>query len=112
MISESAFVELAEGGPAVVRTVAELDVSTEPLEAYAALTGRTTDADPADHAFLLESAGKVASSDPDGAFRTGDGADRHARYSFAASDPAADAPPDDDTSRTLRPPVDSSVASS
>ena len=101
MISESAFVELAEGGPAVVRTVAELDVSTEPLEAYAALTGRTTDADPADHAFLLESAGKVASSDPDGAFRTGDGADRHARYSFVGYDPAAVVTVDDDATGTV-----------
>ena len=89
MIPESTFVELADETPAVVRVVAELDVGTEPLEAYAALTGRTTNAEPADHTFLLESAGKVASSDPDGAFRAGDGADRHARYSFVGYDPAA-----------------------
>ncbi|WP_181693301.1 anthranilate synthase component I [Natronomonas sp. LN261] len=89
MISESRFVELAAEGPAVIRTVAELDTDAEPLGAYAALTGRTTDVDPAGHTFLLESAQKVASSDPDGAFRAGDGADRHARYSFVGYDPAA-----------------------
>ena len=101
MISESAFAELAEGGPAVVRTVAELDAETEPLEAYAALTGRTTDVDPAGHTFLLESAGKVASSDPDGAFRAGDGADRHARYSFVGYDPAAVVTVDGDAGPTV-----------
>jgi len=101
VISESAFAELAEGGPAVVRTVAELDAETEPLEAYAALTGRTTDVDPAGHTFLLESAGKVASSDPDGAFRAGDGADRHARYSFVGYDPAAVVTVDGDAESTV-----------
>ncbi|MEF8915766.1 anthranilate synthase component I [Natronomonas sp.] len=89
MISREAFVELADDGPAVVRAVAELDASTEPLAAYAAVTGRTTDAEAGDHAFLLESAEKVASSDPDGAFTAGHGADRHARYSFVGYDPAA-----------------------
>jgi anthranilate synthase component 1 len=89
MISESKFIELAEDAPAVIRASAELDVDPEPLAAYAALTGRTNDVDSADHTFLLESAQKVASSDPDGAFRAGSGADRHARYSFVGYDPAA-----------------------
>ena len=89
MISRAEFVALAQEGPAVVRAVEELDATPEPLVAYAALTGRTTDTDGADHAFLLESAEKVASSDPDGAFTAGHGADRHARYSFVGYDPAA-----------------------
>jgi anthranilate synthase component 1 len=89
VIPRSSFVELAEARPAVIRVVAELDVDTEPLEAYAALTGRSTDDGGADHTFLLESAGKIASSDPDGAFRAGSEADRHARYSFVGYDPAA-----------------------
>jgi len=100
VIPESTFVELADGEAAVVRVVAELDVETEPLAAYAALTGRTTDADPADHTFLLESAGKIASSDPDGAFRAGDGAD-HARYSFVGYDPAAVVTVDDEAEGTV-----------
>jgi anthranilate synthase component 1 len=92
-VSRAAFVDLAADGdgPAVVRAVAELDVDVEPLEAYAALTGRTAAVDPgadSDYAFLLESAEKVASSDPDGAFAaTTD--DRHARYSFVGYDPDA-----------------------
>jgi len=74
----------------VVRTSVELDVDATPLSAYAALTGRTTDLPPAEYAFLLESAEKTASSDPDGAFRpTSASADRHARYSFVGYDPAA-----------------------
>jgi anthranilate synthase component 1 len=74
----------------VVRTEAALPVDTEPLTAYAALTGRTTEAGGASHTFLLESAEKVASSDPDGAFTPDrSGADRHARYSFVGYDPAA-----------------------
>jgi anthranilate synthase component 1 len=87
-----AFAALAEDGPAVVRLVAELDADVGPLAAYAALTGRTGAS--ADHPatgeydFLLESAEKVASSDPDGAFTPG-GADRHARFSFVGYDPAA-----------------------
>ncbi len=74
----------------VVRAEATLPVDVTPLPAYAALSGRTSDAPGADHTFLLESAEKVASSDPDGAF-TPDrgGADRHARYSFVGYDPAA-----------------------
>ncbi|SFR92837.1 anthranilate synthase, component I [Halomicrobium zhouii] len=92
-VSREEFVDLAaEGdGPTVVRAVADLDVAVEPLAAYAALTGRTSDAEGAgdsDYAFLLESAEKVASSDPDGAFAaTTD--DRHARYSFVGYDPDA-----------------------
>ncbi|WP_276258159.1 anthranilate synthase component I [Haloglomus litoreum] len=74
----------------VVRAEATLPVEVEPLTAYAALSGRTTDAPAADHTFLLESAEKVASSDPDGAFTPDrSGADRHARYSFVGYDPAA-----------------------
>ncbi len=101
MISRSGFIELAEERPSVVRTVAELDVDTEPLEAYAALTGRTSEHERADHTFLLESAGKVASSDPDGAFRAGSSADRHARYSFVGYDPAAVVTVDGDASATV-----------
>ncbi|MFQ3318924.1 MAG: anthranilate synthase component 1 [Natronomonas sp.] len=89
MISRESFIQLADDGPAVVRAVAELETTPEPLDAYAALTGRTTDADGGEHTFLLESAEKVASSDPDGAFTAGHGADRHARYSFVGYDPAA-----------------------
>ncbi|WP_227133551.1 anthranilate synthase component I [Halorubellus salinus] len=88
---------LRDGGPAVVRASVELDVDVTPLGAYAALTGRTADPPGSDddYAFLLESAEKVASSDPAGAFRPAaadddDGdASRHARYSFVGYDPAA-----------------------
>jgi anthranilate synthase component 1 len=74
----------------VVRAEATLPVDVEPLSAYAALAGRTTEAAGASHTFLLESAEKVASSDPDGAFTPDrSGADRHARYSFVGYDPAA-----------------------
>jgi len=85
------FVDLADAeGPVVVRAAAELDADASPLSAYAALTGRTTDAERADYSFLLESAEKTASSDPDGAFRpTSAGTDRHARYSFVGYDPVA-----------------------
>jgi len=76
--------------PAVIRVATELDAEISPLSAYAALTGRTTDADTADHAFLLESGGKTAASDPDGAFRPSHATtDRHARYSFVGYDPEA-----------------------
>jgi anthranilate synthase component 1 len=74
--------------PVVVRVAADLAVDIDPLEAYAALTGRTTDVTGAAYSFLLESAEKVPSSDPDGAFaagRTG----RHARFSFVGYDPDA-----------------------
>ncbi|PSQ40161.1 anthranilate synthase component I [Halobacteriales archaeon SW_5_70_135] len=86
------FVSLAEGDrPAVVRLRVDLDVEATPLSAYAALTGRTVEVDAVGdpgYAFLLESAGKTPSSDPDGAFRA-DSADRHARYSFVGYDPLA-----------------------
>jgi len=72
--------------PVVARVEATLPVETTPLSAYAALAGRTTDAEGASHAFLLESAEKVASSDPDGAFAPETG-DRHARFSFVGYDP-------------------------
>jgi anthranilate synthase component 1 len=74
--------------PVVVRVAATLGVDIEPLEAYAALTGRTTDAAGAPYSFLLESAEKVPSSDPDGAFAP-DETDRHARFSFVGYDPDA-----------------------
>jgi len=84
-----AFVGLASGGgPAVVRVEAALDVDVEPLEAYAALTGRTGDVPASDYASLLESAEKVASSDPDGAFAPA-GTDPHTRFSFVGYDPRA-----------------------
>jgi anthranilate synthase component 1 len=83
------FREHAANAPAVVRVSVDLDVDVEPLAAYAALVGRTTDADRAPYTFLLESAEKVASSDPDGAFSADRGADRHARFSFVGYDPKA-----------------------
>ncbi|WP_183077401.1 chorismate-binding protein, partial [Staphylococcus cohnii] len=83
------FVSLAEGDrPAVVRLAATLEADVEPLEAYAALTGRTTDATGSAYSFLLESAEKVPSSDPDGAFAPAT-EDRHARFSFVGYDPDA-----------------------
>ncbi|AQL43720.1 anthranilate synthase component I [Halorientalis sp. IM1011] len=87
--SREEFLELSDTDePAVVRVAAELPADVEPLAAYAALTGRTTDAEPAPYAFLLESAEKVASSDPDGAFAPTK-EERHARYSFVGYDPEA-----------------------
>ena len=84
------FEAMADGDrPVVVRAEMPLGVETTPLEAYAAVAGRTTEAPAAEYAFLLESAEKVASSDPDGAFAPATGADRHARYSFVGYDPAA-----------------------
>jgi anthranilate synthase component 1 len=88
-LSRAEFVERAtDDRPAIVRVAAEIDVDVEPLAAYAALSGRTSDADPAPYAFLLESAEKVASSDPDGAFAP-TREERHARYSFVGYDPRA-----------------------
>jgi anthranilate synthase component 1 len=77
-----------DGRPVVARVSVPLDTRVTPVAAYAALSGRTADVDPADDAFLLESAGKTPSSDPDGAFRPTEGT-RHARYSFVGYDPAA-----------------------
>ncbi|WP_128476306.1 anthranilate synthase component I [Halorussus pelagicus] len=84
------FVDLAgRDDPTVVRVAVELDVDATPLSAYAALTGRSTEADPSEYAFLLESAEKTASSDPDGAFSPDESGDRHARYSYVGYDPDA-----------------------
>ncbi|MFB6155143.1 MAG: anthranilate synthase component I [Haloferacaceae archaeon] len=78
------FVERVPDGRAVVaRAAVPLDVDTSPLGAYAALAGRS------DYGFLLESAEKTPSSDPDGAFTPNASADRHARYSFVGYDPDA-----------------------
>ena len=78
-----AFLALADcDRPAVVRASAPLP-SVDPLAAYATL--RAADGP---YTFLLESAEKVASSDPDGAFAPGDDS-RHARFSFVGYDPAA-----------------------
>jgi anthranilate synthase component 1 len=86
--SREQFVSLADcDRPAVVRATATLP-ERDPLTVYAALTGRTTDADAGEHAFLLESAAKVPSSDPDGAFAPAR-EDRHARFSFVGYDPDA-----------------------
>ncbi|GAB3423245.1 anthranilate synthase component I [Haloparvum alkalitolerans] len=84
-LSREAFVEHAADadGPAVVRVAAELDPDVTPLTAYATLVGDSP------HGFLLESAEKVASSDPDGAFAPVTDADKHARYSFVGYDPEA-----------------------
>jgi len=83
------FRERASGErPVLVRLSADIDVDVDPLEAYAALTGRTTEEPDGEYSFLLESAEKVASSDPDGAFAPEAG-DRHARFSFVGYDPDA-----------------------
>ena len=85
--SREAFNDLLSGvdGPAVARVAATVPADVEPLTAYAALSDRS------DHSFLLESAQKVASSDPDGAFAPSarEEADRHARFSFVGYDPEA-----------------------
>lgn len=87
--SREAFCSLAaDARPTVVRAEATIDVDVDPLTAYAALTGRTTAEESAPYTFLLESAEKVASSDPDGAFAPTQ-RDRHARFSFIGYDPAA-----------------------
>jgi anthranilate synthase component 1 len=70
--------------PVVARVVADLDAETTPLSAYAALDDRS------DYGFLLESAEKTPSSDPEGAFApNGTTTDRHARFSFVGYDPEA-----------------------
>ena len=69
--------------PVVAHLAVELDIETSPLSAYAALADRSA------HNFLLESAEKTASSDPDGAFAPETDAERHARYSFVGYDPEA-----------------------
>ena len=81
----SAFVDLLvdRSEPVVARLAVTLDAETTPLSTYAAL------ADHSDYGFLLESAEKTPSSDPEGAFTSGGGTDRHARYSFVGYDPDA-----------------------
>ena len=69
--------------PVVAHLAVALDIETSPLSAYAALADRSA------HNFLLESAEKTASSDPDGAFAPETDAERHARYSFVGYDPEA-----------------------
>ncbi|ELZ33472.1 anthranilate synthase component I [Halogeometricum pallidum JCM 14848] len=84
-LSRAEFVSLLDGEdrPVVAHVTADLPATT-PLTAYAALADRS------DYGFLLESAEKTASSDPDGAFAPDHAtADRHARYSFVGYDPEA-----------------------
>jgi len=85
-VSRSTFearVEAADG-PVVTHVTAPLP-NADPLAAYAALTGLTADVAEPSHPFLLESAEKVASSDPDGAFAPEAGGG-HARFSFLGYD--------------------------
>jgi anthranilate synthase component 1 len=83
--SREAFVDLVDRErPVVARLEVELGASVDPLAAYAALEDRSA------YSFLLESAEKTPSSDPDGAFAPdGATADRHARFSFVGYDPDA-----------------------
>ncbi|ELZ78311.1 anthranilate synthase component I [Haloferax larsenii JCM 13917] len=70
--------------PVVTHLVTDLDVDVDPLAAYTALAERS------EYGFLLESAEKVASSNPQGAFSSpATTADSHARYSFVGYDPEA-----------------------
>ncbi|WP_276272716.1 anthranilate synthase component I [Haloarcula litorea] len=89
-VDREAFVAAAGDAdrPVVVRAAATLDADVDPLDAYAALSGRTADVTAGDYTFLLESAEKVASSDPDGAFAP-ETDDRHARFSFVGYEPRA-----------------------
>jgi len=83
------FRDLATGErPVVVRAAVDLGVDVDPLTAYAQLSTPTRPGCASPYAFLLESAEKVASSDPDGAFAPSR-EDRHARYSFVGYDPVA-----------------------
>ena len=79
----AALIDADREEPVVARAAAVLDLDTSPLAAYAALADRS------EYNFLLESAEKVASSDPDGAFTAATDAERHARYSFVGYDPEA-----------------------
>ena len=81
----AAFVDLFDHDePVIARLAVTLDAEATPLSAYAALD------DHSDYGFLLESAEKTPSSDPEGAFTAdGEGADRHARFSFVGYDPDA-----------------------
>lgn len=84
MIDRADFCERASvEEPSVVYVGADLDVETTPLAAYGALAANG-------YGYLLESAEKVASSNPDGAFQPASAsATRHARYSFVGYDPEA-----------------------
>jgi anthranilate synthase component 1 len=92
-VTRERFVDLADREESVVvRVAADLGAETSPLAAYAALVGDCVGDDEPhdDYGFLLESAEKTPSSDPQGAFGGGaTGADRHARYSFVGYDPEA-----------------------
>lgn len=84
--SRDAFVDLVgtdRDEPVVARVAATLDLDVSPLAAYAALADRSP------YTFLLESAEKISSSDPAGAFTPSTDAERHARYSFVGYDPEA-----------------------
>ena len=81
--SADEFAALLGEEPVVARLEATLDVDVGPLAAYTALSGAS------DYGFLLESAEKTPSSDPDGAFDPDGAGDRHARYSFVGYDPDA-----------------------
>ncbi len=85
--SREEFVDLIDGAatddPVVARLAATLDLAVSPLGTYAALADRSP------YSFLLESAEKVSSSDPAGAFTPSTDAERHARYSFVGYDPEA-----------------------
>ena len=76
-----------DGAVVYVSAELDLDASIDPLTAYSTLGGGEYD-------YLLESADKVASSDPYGAFDAGTheadtGHHSRARYSFVGYDPAA-----------------------
>jgi anthranilate synthase component 1 len=83
--SKSAFVnEVGEQQKPVIGYIEATLPSVSPLTAYRALTDRS------DYSFLLESAEKTPSSDPNGAFAPAHtNTDRHARFSFVGYDPAA-----------------------
>lgn len=84
MIDRETFCERASvDEPSVIYIGANLDRETTPLAAYGALSTK-------EYGYLLESAEKIASSNPDGAFRPASTeATRHARYSFVGYDPEA-----------------------
>ena len=76
--------EIADAEEPVVAHVTATMPTVTPLTAYAALADRS------EYGFLLESAEKTPSSDPDGAFAPDHAtADRHARFSFVGYDPDA-----------------------
>ncbi len=83
--SQAEFVDLIgdRSEPVVARVSATLDIDISPLATYTALSEKSP------YSFLLESAEKVASSNPDGAFGSSQSADKHARYSFVGYDPEA-----------------------